>query len=193
VRWPCQEEAKANVHRPWPFAPDTADRPLRPGRLPNTSERNYLGKGWRAEGAWGAYACGGVRRLAEEGFPAGRRKLHAGTRVLPRDPLALPPFRKFISAFALTPRILRSFALHGVSRAQFLKGFRLLEARSRFPQTGMLSHCRKIWRLRGLFPRFQYVAGGGVCAGGFEARAAEDNDAPAFCPDGSSPKKRRQT
>ena len=35
----CQKEAKANVHRPWPCASDTADRPLRSGRLPSTSER----------------------------------------------------------------------------------------------------------------------------------------------------------
>jgi hypothetical protein len=38
-------------------------------------------------------ACGG-RRLAEQSFPAGRRKLHAGTRALPgptrnRGPSAL--------------------------------------------------------------------------------------------------------
>ena len=40
AKWPvCKEEAKANVHRPWPCASDTADRPLRPGRLPSFSER----------------------------------------------------------------------------------------------------------------------------------------------------------
>ncbi len=60
AKWPVfQEESKANVHRPWPCDSDTADRPLRPGRLPSTSERI----------AWER---------------------------------ALPPFRKFISGFALT-------------------------------------------------------------------------------------------
>ena len=40
AKWPvCKEEAKANVRRPWPCADDAADRPLRPGRLPSTSER----------------------------------------------------------------------------------------------------------------------------------------------------------
>ena len=48
AKWPvCQKEAKANVRRPWPFADDAADRPLRPGRLPSTSERTA----WERAGA----------------------------------------------------------------------------------------------------------------------------------------------
>ena len=38
AKWPiCQEEANANVCKTLAFADDTADRPLRPGRLPSTS------------------------------------------------------------------------------------------------------------------------------------------------------------
>jgi hypothetical protein len=37
-------------------------------------------------------ACG-VRRLAEQSFPAGRRKLHAGTRALPDLPETVAPLR----------------------------------------------------------------------------------------------------
>ena len=48
AKWPvCQKEAKANVRRPWPCADDAADRPLRPGRLPSTSERTA----WERAGA----------------------------------------------------------------------------------------------------------------------------------------------
>ena len=38
----CQEEAKANVQRPWPWASDTADRPLRPGEKGPTNARRIM-------------------------------------------------------------------------------------------------------------------------------------------------------
>ena len=49
------------------------------------------------------------------------------------------------------------------------------------------------WLLPFDYPEHFVNSGGGVCAGGFETGAVEDTDAFAFCPDGSSPKKRRQT
>ena len=91
AKWPvCKEEAKANVHRPWPCASDTADRPLRPGRLPSTSERIAWERAGAARGLW--LCC--VGRSSPMGIDLPPR--------LARDPSALPPFRKFISAFALT-------------------------------------------------------------------------------------------
>jgi hypothetical protein len=85
----CQEEAKANVCRPWPCASDTADRPLRPGRVPSTSERIAWERAGAARGLW--LCCAG-------------RSSPMGIALPPRlagDPSALPPFRKFISAVAL--------------------------------------------------------------------------------------------
>ena len=92
AKWPvCTEEAKANVHRPWPCADDTADRPLRPGRLPSTSERIAWERAGAARGLW--LCCVGRPSPMGIGLPP----------RLARDPSALPPFRKFISGFALNP------------------------------------------------------------------------------------------
>ena len=99
VQWPvCKEEAKANVQRPWPLADDTADRPLRPGRLPSTSERIAWERADAARGLW--LCCVGRPSLG------GKKGSHPFLGIglpprLARDPSALPPFRKFISAFAL--------------------------------------------------------------------------------------------
>ena len=94
AKWPvCQEEAKANVRRPWPFADDAADRPLRPGRLPSTSERIAWERAGAARGLW--LCCVGRPSPMGIGLPP----------RLVRDPSALPPFRKFLSGFALKERI----------------------------------------------------------------------------------------
>ena len=90
AKWPvCQEESKANVHRPWPCDSDTADRPLRPGRLPSTSERIAWERAGAARGLW--LCCVGRPSPMGIGLPP----------RLAKDPSALPPFRKFISGFAL--------------------------------------------------------------------------------------------
>ena len=102
AKWPvCQEESKANVHRPWPCDSDTADRPLRPGRLPSTSERIAWERAGAARGLW--LCCVGRPSLG------GKKGSHPflGIGLPPRlakDPSALPPFRKFISGFALAVR-----------------------------------------------------------------------------------------
>ena len=99
AKWPvCTEEAKANVHRPWPCADDTADRPLRPGRLPSTSERIAWERAGAARGLW--LCCVGRPSLG------GKKGSHPFLGIglpprLARDPSALPPFRKFLSGFAL--------------------------------------------------------------------------------------------
>ena len=57
AKWPVfQEESKANVHRPWPCDSDTADRPLRPGRLPSTSERIAWERAGAADPQTGSHA-----------------------------------------------------------------------------------------------------------------------------------------
>jgi len=108
AKWPvCQEEAKANVHRPWPCAADTADRPLHPGRLPSHSERIA----WERAGAQmgrrgpipfkGLWLCC-VGRSSLGGKKGSHPFLGIGLPPrLARDPSALAQFRKFISAFAL--------------------------------------------------------------------------------------------
>jgi hypothetical protein len=98
AKWPvCTEEAKANVHRPWPCTDDTADRPLRPGRLPGNSERMPWERAGARMGRRGPIPSGvsGCVASAGQGLVPPRRT---------RDPSALPPFRKFISAFALMVR-----------------------------------------------------------------------------------------
>ena len=85
----ARKSHKANVHRPWPCDSDTADRPLRPGRLPSTSERIAWERAGAARGLW--LCCGGRPSPMGIGLPP----------RLAREPSALPPFRKFISAFAL--------------------------------------------------------------------------------------------
>src|SRR4249919_2286004 len=100
AKWPVfQEESKANVHRPWPCDSDAADRPLRPGRLPSTSERIAWERAGAARGLW--LCC--VSRPSPMGIGLPPR--------LARDPSALPPFRKFISAFALVGRSLSEVKL----------------------------------------------------------------------------------
>src|SRR4249919_2655673 len=90
AKWPVfQEESKANVHRPWPCDSDAADRPLRPGRLPSTSERIAWERAGAARGLW--LCCVGRPSPMGIGLPP----------RLAKDPSALPPFRKFISGFAL--------------------------------------------------------------------------------------------
>ena len=99
AKWPlCQEEAKANVHRPWPCADDAAERPLRPGRLPSHSERIAWERAGAQMGRRGTIPFKGlwlccVGRPSPMGIGLPPR--------LARDPSALPPFRKFLSAFAL--------------------------------------------------------------------------------------------
>src|SRR4029077_6753139 len=98
---------KANADRPWPCASDTADRPLRPGRLPSTSERIA----WERAGAqMGRRGPIPFRRLwvgcVGRSSLGGKKGSHPFLGIdlpprLARDPSALPPFRKFISAFAL--------------------------------------------------------------------------------------------
>ena len=80
----------------WPVCKeDTADRPLRPGRLPSTSERIAWERAGAARGLW--LCC--VGRSSPMGIDLPPR--------LARDPSPLPPFRKFISAFALSRHSLK--------------------------------------------------------------------------------------
>jgi len=72
-KWPrrnglsARKRRKANVHRPWPCAADTADRPLRPGRLPSTSK----GIAWeRAGAARGLWLCCVSTPSRNEDWPA---------------------------------------------------------------------------------------------------------------------------
>jgi hypothetical protein len=98
-KWPrrnglsARKRQRANVHRPWPSASDTAGRPLRPGRLPSTSERIAWERAGAARGPW--LCCVGSSSPMGIDLPP----------RLARDPSALPPFRKFISAFALESEI----------------------------------------------------------------------------------------
>src|SRR5258705_13946777 len=73
-----------------PLADDTADRPLRPGRLPSNSKRIAWERAGVARGLW--LCC--VGRPSPIGIGLSPR--------LARDPSALPPFPKFLLAFALT-------------------------------------------------------------------------------------------
>ena len=108
AKWPvCKEEAKANVHRPWPLASNTADRSLRPGRLPSTSERIAWERARARMGRRGPIPFKGLWLCCVGRSSLGGKKgSHPFLGIdlpprLARDPSALPPFRKFISAFAL--------------------------------------------------------------------------------------------
>ena len=103
------------MHKLWPCVDDTADSPLAPGPpLPSTSE----GTAWQRAGVRigrkgpfpsGVSGCVGLQPTA----PAGRQgpTFYLGTHATAalRDdgiPFSIntPPFRKFISAFALDPK-----------------------------------------------------------------------------------------
>jgi hypothetical protein len=60
AQWPfCKEEAKANVHRPWLFADDTAERPLRPAAS-QAALKESLEKGLARRWGEGAPSPSGV-------------------------------------------------------------------------------------------------------------------------------------
>jgi hypothetical protein len=142
----------------------------------------------RGPGSIRVWWCSASRR---GGFSGGTPEIARGDACAPQRPLGTATISEIYFGICSNPP---DPSLSMESRAR--SSLRAFVSWRHAPDSLKPGCCRivaRIWRLRGLFPRFQYVAGGGVCAGGFEARAAEDNDAPAFCPDGSSPKKRRQT
>ena len=117
-KWPrrnglsARKRHKANVHRPWPCASDTADKPLRPGRLPSSSERIAWERAGARMGRRGPIPFKGLWLCCVGRSSLGGKKgSHPFLGIdlpprLARDPSALPPFRKFISAFALDATLL---------------------------------------------------------------------------------------